>query len=121
MNYYLGTIQLISFATSLLSLVWNTMEWNWIGHHYDCCKRVWVRIQLLPLFVVSTAYKCISVSVIVWYLNWYSVPSIGLVGFAIAVTDFIIRKNHLKFSKHAKPNQSETESAHVKYQRKGVK
>ena len=85
------------------------MEWNWVGHNYNCSKRLLVRIKLLPLYVLSTAYKCISVSVIVWYLNWYSIPSIGAVGLAMAITDFIIRRNQPKFRKFRRDKQNESD------------
>ena len=85
-----------AIAASFCSLVWNTMEWNWVGDRYKCYEALLIRIKLLPLYGLSTLYKCISISVIVGYLRWYSVPLFCLIIIALTLLDFIIRRNYMR-------------------------
>ena len=70
----LGEIQMVAMAASLFTVIWNTMEWNWVGACRECYEAVLIRLKLFPLYALSTLYKCISISVIVGYLRWYSLP-----------------------------------------------
>ena len=85
-------------AASLFSVIWNTMEWNWVGSRgrHECNDTIFIRLKLFPLYALSTAYKCISISVIVGYLRWYSVPLFGLIVLALIILDFFVRKNYRK-------------------------
>lgn len=120
-GHRMGGIQFLSFATSLFSLVWNTMEWNWIGHSHDSFERIWNRIKLFPFFLVPACYKCISISVIVWYLKFYSLPAIGIIGMALSATYYIIRNNYGKqMTKHSPENHSTYTPVTMRYQLRNI-
>jgi len=90
-----GTIQFFAMAASIFSIIWNTMEWNWIGlYGVDINENIKIRLKLLPLFLLSTGYKCISLSVIISYLRWYSAPVILAIICSLTTLDFTARKIH---------------------------
>ena len=119
--YNLGEIQMVAMAASLFSVIWNTMEWNWVGACHECYDAFLTRLKLFPLYTFSTLYKCISISVIVGYLRWYSAPMFFVIIVALTLLDFVIRKNysksiHLGASKYANiQNTNENEKFVHKY------
>ena len=85
---------MVAMAVSLFSVIWNTMEWNWVGSGYECYEKFLVRIKLFPLYALSTLYKCISISIIVGYLRWYSLLLFPLIIISLTLLDFNIRRNY---------------------------
>lgn len=86
----------MSLTASIFSLLWNTMEWNWIGDGYDCYDQCLMRLKILPLYALSILYKSACMSITVAYLRLYSLPTIGCLAAGLATANLLIRRNYEK-------------------------
>lgn len=77
-----GPIQLLSMSTSFVSLVLGTFYWNsdftWDRKYRDGLKAV-------PLYILSIAYKCLSVTTMIAVMSYYSSVPLGLLAIVLAV------------------------------------
>lgn len=101
----IAPVQMVSLFASFLSLIWNAMEWNWVGYELDqyIIAKIKKRLRLLPLYMIGSGYKCISLSVLVIYLKAYSI-------FPITILVCSLMGTKLFFMKHMKRQRPITRS-----------
>ena len=77
-----GPLQVFSMVTSFLSLVLGTFYWNsefpWDRKYSDGLKAI-------PLYVLSIAYKCLSITTMIAVLSYYSLIPLFLLVITLAV------------------------------------
>ena len=85
---------MVSLFASFLSLIWNAMEWNWVGYELDqyIMMKIGKRLRLLPLYMTGSVYKCICLSILVMYLKAYSIFPITILVCALMATKFFFMK-----------------------------
>ena len=85
---------MMSIAASFLSLTWNTMEWNWVGFELEqnCMGKILKRVKLIPLYMIGSGYKCLSIAVIVIYLKINAIIPIIFVTIALVITKHMVKK-----------------------------
>ena len=90
-------IQMVSLFASFLSLIWNAMEWNWVGYELDqyIMMKIRKRLRLLPLYMFGSVYKSICLSVLVMYLKAYAIFPMSILVCALMATKYFFMK-HMK-------------------------
>ena len=77
-----GPLQVFSITTSYLSLVLGTFYWNsefpWDRKYRDGLKAI-------PLYVLSIAYKCLSITTILGIMTYYSILPLGFLAVILAI------------------------------------
>ena len=101
-------------SASFVSLVWNTMEWNWVGENSES-NRYLTRLKLIPLYSLASAYKCISTSVIIAYFRWYSILPIGTLALSLNAVHWWIRKKQENMPETSAPSNGAYAESIQKY------
>ena len=94
----LEKIQIVSIVASFLSLMWNTMEWNWVGFELEhkCLQKGIKRLKLVPLYLVGSGYKCICIAIVVIYMRAKAIIPLCIIVAALVTTNHIVNLDHYK-------------------------
>lgn len=71
-------IAILSMVASLMSIVLNVLIGNEFGNSMDMCSMIMLRIKLIPMVLVSTLFRSLSLVTMAIYLRLYALVPIAV-------------------------------------------
>ena len=62
----------------------------------DLSSTIFKRLKVLPIYCLSSAFKCFSIATLSAYMHWYTFIPLAFIASTLLLTHYILRRNTLR-------------------------